>query len=759
MITLLFILLQTLIVGQVYDAETKTPVAAANIYYQGTEWGTISNDSGYFLLRAPLEQKKTMVVSAVGYRKQKFEVMPGMQAGVDVALVPKTEFLREVLAMPGENPATYVLKRVRENRTDNGATIETEKNEEQLFEEERIIYLQSKKQEIPVYLSHHDSLHALLSESDFAQFLQLMDGHTNFYHNTVSLFSTAFVSPVASSASTYYRFFLADSIVDTLSQSAYRKLYCIHFRTKNGYYPTFDGEMTIDSTDWSIRHIAVSVPREINRNYLRCLHLEQTFGMGHELTEEVFEAELNISIKSDSSHLLPGLRLSRHRVRRNPSPFHAEKNLHGLQQQPQQQQQQQPQHEYNSVAQTIDSLSQTSIVRAAKWVAAIINTGYIPTVGCIEIGKIAEIIQINHHEGLHLGLPVRTNEKLWKNVSLEAYIAYGIKDNAVKGMGQVAWRLPTDRRNILRFRYEDHYIYSERSWTDRFLTENSIGYGDLDFTSFIFTGLPYSNASARSTAIRDQQFALFAESDWAKGIETTFRLNIGRTSPSYNHALYQPAYDFAPYRYANLQGCVRLGWHERVADLYMQRIHLRGRYPTLFIGAEFGSWAYVNQDYHLYGKLHMTVRQTVELGIAGRLDYAATAGLVLGRVPYPLLEIFDGNQGYMYEPYRFTLMNNHQYAADKYVTLQAEYNGMGVLFNLIPGIRFLHLRELISAKVAYGTNKWDTGNSMRTPYVEVGVGIGNILRVADIYSVWRLTNRNDSSTPVWAIRGRINIGL
>ena len=94
--------------------------------------------------------------------------------------------------------------------------------------------------------------------------------------------------------------------------------------------------------------------------------------------------------------------------------------------------------------------------------------------------------------------------------------------------------------------------------------------------------------------------------------------------------------------------------------------------------------------------------------------------------------------------------------ADKYVTLQTEWNGMGVLFNLIPGIRWLHLRELVEAKVAYGylsptAQLPKSGNNL---YAEIGVGIGNILRICDLYSVWSLVPDIQ-----WAMRFRIHLGL
>ena len=103
-----------------------------------------------------------------------------------------------------------------------------------------------------------------------------------------------------------------------------------------------------------------------------------------------------------------------------------------------------------------------------------------------------------------------------------------------------------------------------------------------------------------------------------------------------------------------------------------------------------------------------------------------------------------------------TFLHGRQMLADKYVTLQTEWNGHGILFNLIPGIRWLHLRELVEAKIAYGylSQELPTYTSPHNLYAEVGVGIGNILRVCDLYSVWSL-----SPEIQWGMRFRIHLGL
>ena len=164
----------------------------------------------------------------------------------------------------------------------------------------------------------------------------------------------------------------------------------------------------------------------------------------------------------------------------------------------------------------------------------------------------------------------------------------------------------------------------------------------------------------------------------------------------------------------------------------------------------------------------------VDLSMGGELDYLVQAGVVLGKVPYPMLHLFTGNQSHTYDPYRFSLMNNYQFAADQYIALQAHWDGKGVLFNLIPGVRYARLRELAEVKVAYGGLRQDhqsilafpttqTGhNTLQAPtipYVEMGVGIGNILRIGEVYGIFRLTQWQDNNTPWWAVRFRLHLGM
>lgn len=791
---------ETIIIGEVYNASTGEPIPSANVYFRGTKIGMATNEEGLFMLRANLEQKQTMVVSAIGYRKQRFEIMPGMQAGIDVALQERTEVLPDIRVTPDDRDALHIISLVREHREQNDRQMAAAVADN--YSEHKYLYLshiRAKHLErflwqrlregmieqpdssylLPLYLSSgtmqlqggylsplsRNETRCVLTETDYASVLSLADAYVNFYKNTVALFGTAFISPLAAAGSTYYRYYLADSASLGPDSLPTTKRYILHFRTKNGYYPTFNGEMEVDSGTWVLRRVISRVPKEVNINYLHAVQLEQSFSEEAVLMREQQTIALDFAVKADSSHIFPSLI-----IERRLDYLSSEQGAAPM-----------PAHEPDTAAiAAMQRLEELPVMRVIKWGVNTATTGYMSLGTWLDIGRITEIFRYNKQNGLYLALPLHTNEKLWKHVSLDAYVGYGFGDRHFKGMGQVSLLVPSERRNLLTARYEDNYIYTESDFFDCLPRENGLGYrNQWDFVAGLLDGLPFNNKTARHTAARERAIALTWERDWREGVETTLRLKVGRMDPSYvstraaTPAIHVPEvpYPFDAFRFHSLTGVVRLGWHERAVDFHMRRMHLYSSYPTVFLGAEIGSYAYADLSsadadarYHVYGKLHATVRQQISLGMGGRLTYVASAGIIFGHVPYPLLNLADGNQGYIYDTYRFTLMNSHQYALDKYLTLHAEWNGMGVLFNLIPGVRFLHLRELVECKVAYGGLSGghyftDGLKPLSIPYVEVGVGLGNILRLIDIYSVWRITNRNDLSTPLWGIRGRVSLGL
>lgn len=737
---------ETIIVGEIVDELTGEAIPNVNIHFRGTKIGTTSDEHGNYVLRVDMTAKSQLVFSAVGYYTQRFDIEPGAMAGLQVAMREKTATLTEIVVAPNENPALELLRRVREHREANDRTKHPENS--MVAQREQTLYIShinrrhlrralwrslqegmiaqddstyilplyretqsfrmTGQEMIPANDRHTQAL--ILTETDYSSLLG-GEGNLNFYAPSVSLMGHAFLSPLASGGNLYYRYYLEGDTV--------------YFRTRNPFYATFNGEMIIDTTTYALRALKAYVPPEVAVNYVNDLHISQTLTPDGLIAEESISALLDFAVKTQQAGtVFPTLLLNTSLTSSSSSTTQITPIT------------QSTPTPTDSAFEALDSIP---LIRAAKWFATIATTGYMPTGTPVDIGHVEEILQVNQHEGVHVGLPFRTNEKFSKVVSLEASVGYGFKDRSFKGLGRVSVNLPTTRKNILQLEYNDHYVWSEVDDFDRMLRENSMGWGNFDFTAYAFQAL-YRDSLCVNTAMRQRQFQLHWFADWSKNVETHAYIRAG----------WQDGYS-----YQSLSTIARLSWGERKYDGYfMRRYAYSSKYPVLYLGFEAGHWS---SD--LYTHLRLMLTQHANLGMGGTLTYAFQAGAIFGRVPSTLLWQANPNQGYAYDPYRFTFLHGNQLLADKYLALHAEWNGMGILFNLIPGVRWLHLRELVEAKVVYGYNgnyKWamTNGQSPHQFYSEVGVGIGNILRVCDLYSIWGL-----SPTIQWGIRFRIHLGL
>ena len=737
--------------GEIVNETTGEAIPNVNIRFRGTKIGTTSDENGSYALRVDMQAKAQLIFSAVGYYTQRFDIEPGAMAGLQVAMREKVATLTEVVVAPNENPALELLRQVRAHRPENDRTLHPEnattaRREQTLYishinkkhlrralwrslqagmiAQEDSTYIMplyretqsfrlSGKEMIPANDQRTQAL--ILTSTDYSSLLG-GEGNLDFYAPSVSLMGHAFLSPLATSGNLYYRYYLIGE--DT-----------IHFRTRNPFYATFNGEMVIDTATFALRSIRAYVPAEVAVNYVNTLHISQSLLPDGTIAYEHISALLDFAIKTQQAGtVFPTLLLTTSLT--NPEAGASEQSYSdsGLTGE--------ADPSTDSAFAALDSLP---IVRTAKFFATVATTGYIPTGTPVDIGHVEEILQVNSHEGVHFGLPFRTNERFSKIVSLEASVGYGIKDRSPKGMGRISVNLPTARKNIMQLEYNDRYVWSEVDDFDRLLRENSMGWGNFDFTAYAFEAL-HRDSLYVNTAIRQRQIQFHWFADWTPHLETHAYIRAG----------WQEGY-----AYQSLSAIARLSWGERKYDgFFMRRYAYSNRYPVLYLGFETGHWT----D-GLYAHLRVMLTQHANLGMGGMLTYALQGGAVFGTVPDAFLWQASANQGYAYDPYRFTFLHGRQLLADKYVALQTEWNGHGILFNLIPGIRWLHLRELVEAKIAYGyLSKQNPSllhlNPGHSFYAEIGVGIGNILRVCDLYSIWSL-----SPEIHWGMRFRIHLGL
>ena len=138
-------------------------------------------------------------------------------------------------------------------------------------------------------------------------------------------------------------------------------------------------------------------------------------------------------------------------------------------------------------------------------------------------------------------------------------------------------------------------------------------------------------------------------------------------------------------------------------------------------------------------------------------------GHVWSRTSYMSLLTPNANLSYTIQPESFALLNPLEFIGDSFVSWDVTYWANGALFNYIPLLKKLKLREVVAFRGWLGhlSNKnnplldSDSGNPLlcfpaeamatpmhNRPYMEISAGIDNLLRCLRVDYVWRLTYRN-----------------
>ena len=114
---------QTKVSGYVFDVENE-PVAYANVYFQDSRIGTITDENGKFYLQSN-EDYAALVVSFVGYKEYILKLEGQSTYNIKIILKADAEALDEVMVYSGKtskknNPAIDILRKIWKNRRDNG---------------------------------------------------------------------------------------------------------------------------------------------------------------------------------------------------------------------------------------------------------------------------------------------------------------------------------------------------------------------------------------------------------------------------------------------------------------------------------------------------------------------------------------------------------------------------------------------------------------------------------------------------------------
>ncbi len=229
--------------GSVKDQQGN-PLPYVNIYTENGNFGTTSNDDGFYELKISKPGNYSLVYQFLGYKTQRKNIdYKGNSQQIDVIMVTESTSLDEVTINSGENPANAIMRKAIARRKQNAAKLESFtadfysrglwriKNapEKILGQEVGDLggSLDSTRSGI-VYLSETISKIAFQKPDDFREKIiaskvsgddngfslnSAQEAYFSFYENTLEI-NSELVSPIADYAFNYYRYKLEGTFYD-----------------------------------------------------------------------------------------------------------------------------------------------------------------------------------------------------------------------------------------------------------------------------------------------------------------------------------------------------------------------------------------------------------------------------------------------------------------------------------------------------------------------------------------------------------------
>lgn len=598
-----------------------------------------------------------------------------------------------------------------------------------------------------------------------AKTVQGMFKDINIYDNTINYLNIGFTSPVSTEGFAVFDY----NITDTVDVNTVRS-YEIRFTPKNPDALALKGRLYIATDNYNVMKAEMETNKKININFVKSIATALEFDNPDDSTfiPTRNETTLNLTLtdKDGAKNIIA-------RRTANYSNYEFDKGLDDsfinkivI-----------PEDEAimkddaywlanrtevlttseQNIYKMYDELEEVPKYRRILKTVEILNSGYIHFGKWLDVGNIFQSVGYNDIEGLRLRAGARTyfgKNDMWR---IQAYTAYGFRDDKWKYGAEGKYMFNKvnrfmvgagTRKDVLQLGVQ--LTTDEGIMTRSFASSSVINSGDNTSLSLVnqtnvFTSIePWKNIQLRLDATQQSitaaDPALFNLSYIQNGILKT-KLDDSRLIFS---VMARPGAKFSTYG----------------VERYEQTMLAMN--PTFILKYTKGFKDVFNSDFN-YNKLQFYYYQPVILGNWGRLFANFEAGKNFESLPLALQNVLPANQSYGLQRGVFSLMNYYEFVADSYAVLFLEHHFNGKIFSQIPLIKKLKLREVAFFRSGIGSLKpnsinMNAGNmtlsAPEKPYYEYGFGIENIgfgnFRILRVDFNWRgnYLNHNVTSTPV-----------
>ena len=785
----------TKVKGRVTDADTGEPIPFVAVYLEGTTSGVSTDLDGYYAFETR-EKSNVLTASLIGYEVASYVIVPGSFSEINFKLKLLENRLNAAVVKPDNKRMKRILKLIADARERNNP----EKNKAYFCDTYTKIEMDMvnprnflTKILIPksfnfIYnytdtsvVSGQPYLPGLISESTghryhtldpersaevinasrisglnptntLKQYTGTMPMRVNFYEHFINAFDVNFPSPISPTGATYYNYFLIDSL-----QIDARKTYRIRFHPKKSISsPAFDGEMFIDCGDWGLREIHAKMNKDGKVNWLRDVVVDvENKRLGDSLwfydTEKLY-ADFSVTLRDSSKmlsfigrreisyshpsigeaaeHLIDSVGTGPHyKVRvgfdagHKDEAFWADARPYSLSKREQ------------GIYEMIDSLQRVPLYDGMYKLINMLSTGYLDG-KYLGFGPYHRVFSFNNIEGPRVQLGFHTTKDLSRKYRFTAYLAYGFRDQELKGSGTAEFVFGTQPYRKLMLR------------VSKDLVQLGKGNGLIDNGSNLFNSL-FARPGGRVFSPLFQAAACYSN-EFTEG----FTGDISVEHMTYYGNQYvpfiTPGGDPVPSVSANrIHLQARFSWGETFTRGYFEKTNYYTKYPVVTVDLIGAIKGITPRDYSFL-MAGATMNWKLRLPPVGVSKIRLDGGHIFGQVPYPMLKLHEGNSNWFYDGNSFSLMRPYEFVSDTWVTLFWEHNFGGFFLGKIPIVKKLQFQEVFTFKTTYGllSDRNDQQvllfpdglRELKYPYVEVGAGITNILRMFRVDVFWRLTH-------------------
>ena len=605
----------------------------------------------------------------------------------------------------------------------------------------------------------------------------------DIYDDQVRLLQSQFPSPIGSTAISFYHFYIDDTTYVDKDQ-------CIRlqFMPANQQDFGFRGELyVLNDSSLHVRKCDMQLPANTGVNFVDAMKIEQEYSKLDNgewaLTTDNMVAELELTDLFQRAIVIRSTRLNNYSF--NPIEdklFKGKSKTEMVANAKMRDEEYWNKHRQvqltGSEANMNGFIKKMSQSKDFKWVMLaskvlienFVETGNEKNPSKFDIGPVLTFVSNNYVDGMRLRMAGRTTANLNKHWFGEGYYAYGTKTRRHYYGAKVIYSFV--KPEYLPIEFPSRYISFEStqdlmSPADRFLINHK--------DNALMTIRP--KKVEEYYFYNRQELSFKWETNY--GLATEFQVRAESSEPT------------GKLKYVKLNGVpvnkirttdIKLGLDYRPGQSYVNtkttRVEVNMDAPEFRISHTMGVKGFLGGQYQS-NYTELFVYKRLWLGSWGHIDTQVKAGAQWNKVPFPLLIFPPVNNSYFEHAGTFNMMKNMEFLNDRFAQFNVAWDLNGKIFNRIPLFKRLKWREYVAIKGMWGklTDKNNpsldinaeredlfalpeiTRMMTHDPYMELVLGVHNILKLFEVDYVRRLTYNNAPGISKNGIRFGFNIAF